>query len=153
MNTASAHAQVQHTHRPSWAYQSLVRPGKHQRNGRCLTPRTVTVQAEKNGLERLLQPFEGFSKEEEVSFRWDPANLRWAKSKTKMADDASMMITPLIGEPYLVSLGIRDRLQFLPAASRYSLSILVIQVWPAVHNYLQRKKLKTISPEEVSSLG
>ena len=60
------------------------------------------VQAEKSGLQRLLQPFEGFSKEEEVSFRWDPANLRWAKSKTKMADDASMMITPLIGEPYLV---------------------------------------------------
>ena len=106
MNTASAHAQVQHTHRPSWAFQSLVRPGKHQKNDRCLRPRNVTVQAEKSGLQRLLQPFEGFSKEEEVSFRWDPANLRWAKSKTKMADDASMMITPLIGEPYLVSLAI-----------------------------------------------
>lgn len=106
MNTASAHAQVQHTHRPSLAFQSLVRPGKHQRNGRCPTPRIVTVQAEKSGLQRLLQPFEGFSKEEEVSFRWDPANLRWAKSKTKMADDASMMITPLIGEPYLVSFAV-----------------------------------------------
>lgn len=59
------------------------------------------VKAEKNGLQRLLQPFEGFSKEEEVSFRWDPANLRWAKSKGKLADDAEMMITPLIGEPYM----------------------------------------------------
>ena len=104
MNTASAHAQVQHTHRSSCAFQSVVRPGKHQRNGKSANPRVVTVQAEKSGLQRLLQPFEGFSKEDEVSFRWDPANLRWAKSKTKMADDASMMITPLIGEPYLVSL-------------------------------------------------
>lgn len=64
------------------------------------------MRAEKSGLERLLQPFEGLSKEEDVSFRWNPANLRWEKSKTKMADDASMMITPLIGEPYLVSLAL-----------------------------------------------
>ena len=54
-------------------------------------------------MDRLLQPFEGFSKEEEVSFRWDPANLRWAKSKGKLAEDADMMITPLIGEPYMVN--------------------------------------------------
>ena len=65
--------------------------------------RPSVVRAEKSGLKRLLEPFEGFSKEEEVSFRWDPANLRWAKSKGKLADDASMMITPLIGEPYMVS--------------------------------------------------
>ena len=102
MNTLSAHAQVQHTHRHSWAFQSLVRPAKHQ-NGDCLNRRIVTVQAEKTGLQRLLQPFEGFSKEDEFSFRWNPANLRWEKSKSKMADDAEMMITPLIGEPYLVS--------------------------------------------------
>lgn len=149
MNSVSAHAQVQHTHRPSWAFQALARPSKHQRNGKCSNPRIVTVRAEKSGLERLLQPFEGFSKEEEVSFRWDPANLRWAKSKTKMADDASMMITPLIGEPYLVSPCFVSQ---LPAASQQLQSVLVLQVWPAVHNYLQRKKLKTISPEEVSSL-
>ena len=103
MNTVSAHAQVQHTQRPSCAFQALVRPSQHQRNGKCSSSRSVTVRAEKSGLQRLLQPFEGLSKEEDVSFRWNPANLRWEQSKTKMADDASMMITPLIGAPYLVS--------------------------------------------------
>lgn len=76
---------------------------KLQRTITRTTRSSVVVKAEKSGLQRLLQPFEGFSKEEEVSFRWDPANLRWAKSKGKLADDAEMMITPLIGEPYMAS--------------------------------------------------
>ena len=71
------------------------------------------VKAEKNGLQRLLQPLEGFSKEEEVSFRWDPANLRWAKSKGKLADDAEMMITPLIGEPYMASIQVYPKCIYL----------------------------------------
>ncbi|KAL3157756.1 hypothetical protein ABBQ32_012182 [Trebouxia sp. C0010 RCD-2024] len=121
-STVSGHAQLHHTHTPSWAFQSLVRPAKDPKSRKCGHQRVVTVHAEKSGLQRLLQPLEGLSKEEDVNFRWNPANLRWEKSRTKMADDASMMITPMIGEPYLV--------------------------WPAVHNYLQRKKLKTISPEE-----
>lgn len=86
----------------SWAFRSYLHPSKMQKNRRVARQPVVT-QAEKSGLQRLLQPFEGFSKEEEVSFRWDPANLRWAKSKGKLADDAEMMITPLIGEPYMVS--------------------------------------------------
>ena len=80
-----------------------VHPAQIHRNIRRNARLSVDVKAEKSGLQRLLQPFEGFSKEEEVSFRWDPANLRWAKSKGKLADDAEMMITPLIGEPYMVS--------------------------------------------------
>ncbi|DBA86175.1 hypothetical protein WJX77_006978 [Trebouxia sp. C0004] len=115
-------AHVQHAHISSWAFHAHVRPVKLQRNITRTTRSSIVVKAEKNSLQRLLQPFEGFSGKEEVSFRWDPANLRWAKSKGKLADDAEMMITPLIGEPYMV--------------------------WPAVHNYLQKKKLKTISPEE-----
>lgn len=120
MDSLLAHAQPSHS--SLWAFRSYVHPAQIRRNSRRNARRSVEVKAEKSGLQRLLQPFEGFSKEEEVSFRWDPANLRWAKSKGKLADDAEMMITPLIGEPYMV--------------------------WPAVHNYLQRKKLKTISPEE-----
>ena len=100
----SPRVQAQHTLRPCWAFQSHIYSSKRHRHSSCARRLKIQVQAEKSGLERLLQPFEGFSKEEEVSFRWDPANLRWAKSKSKMADDASMMITPLIGEPYLVSL-------------------------------------------------
>ena len=102
MTAVSSYAQVHHT--PSWAFQSVVRPVKHSRTGKAAHRRVVTVQAEKSGLQRLLQPLEGLTKEEDVSFRWNPANLRWEKSRTKMADDASMMITPMIGEPYLVSL-------------------------------------------------
>lgn len=103
-STVSGHAQLHHTHTPSWAFQSLVRPAKDPKSRKCGHQRVVTVHAEKSGLQRLLQPLEGLSKEEDVNFRWNPANLRWEKSRTKMADDASMMITPMIGEPYLVSL-------------------------------------------------
>ena len=84
------------------------------------TRSSVVVKAEKNGLQRLLQPFEGFSKEEEVSFRWDPANLRWAKSKGKLADDAEMMITPLIGEPYMASIQPKVLLSFSDQKTRGS---------------------------------
>lgn len=98
MNTTVMH--VRCTHNSAWAFRS--HPAKAQQSKKRLPRRPVVVQAEKSGLQRLLEPFEGFSKDEEVSFRWDPANLRWAKSKGKLADDASMMITPLIGEPYMV---------------------------------------------------
>ncbi len=97
-------AHAQHAHISSWAFHAHVHPMKLHRTNTRTTRSSVVVKAEKNGLQRLLQPFEGFSKEEEVSFRWDPANLRWAKSKGKLADDAEMMITPLIGEPYMASI-------------------------------------------------
>ncbi len=86
---------------------------KLQRTITRTTRSSVVVKAEKSGLQRLLQPFEGFSKEEEVSFRWDPANLRWAKSKGKLADDAEMMITPLIGEPYMASIQVYPKYNHL----------------------------------------
>lgn len=101
MDSLLAHAQPAHS--SLWAFRSHVHPAQIHRTIRRNAQLSVKVKAEKSGLQRLLQPFEGFSKEEEVSFRWDPANLRWAKSKGKLADDAEMMITPLIGEPYMVS--------------------------------------------------
>jgi rhodanese-related sulfurtransferase len=51
---------------------------------------------------------------------------RWVKSKGKLAEDADMMVTPMIGSPYLV--------------------------WPAVHSYLKRKRLQTISTQEAYNL-
>jgi hypothetical protein len=112
MESVVAHAQ--HAHISSWAFHPNVHPMKLQRTITSTTRSSVVVKAEKNGLQRLLQPFEGFSKEEEVSFRWDPANLRWAKSKGKLADDAEMMITPLIGEPYMASTQVHSMCFYLP---------------------------------------
>lgn len=64
----------------------------------------VHVQADKGGLEQLkeLNPFK--KNDENVSFKWDGANLRWTKVKGKMANDADMMVRPKIGAPYMVCL-------------------------------------------------
>ena len=59
----------------------------------------VNVRAEKGVLQQL-NPFK--NDEDEVSFKWDAANLRWTKKKGKMADDADMMVRPKIGAPYMV---------------------------------------------------
>ena len=105
------------------AFQSQRNPAKCFRSCRQHVRRPIAVRAEKSGIKRLLEPFEGFSKEEEVSFRWDPANLRWAKSKGKLADDASMMITPLIGEPYMVSCIVRWFTMLAPLLTQITVAV------------------------------
>ena len=64
-----------------------------------------------------------------------------------MADDVDMMVRPKIGAPYMV--GQPVALGSFSKICHDSSFVMLLQVWPAVHSYLTKKKLKTISPKEV----
>lgn len=83
---------------PGWSFQSRSHSQLCRNAKRCRQPLSFTVRAEKGGLQQLFK-----KDDDEVSFKWDAANLRWTKSKGKMADDADMMVRPKIGAPYMVS--------------------------------------------------